>query len=66
MDEIPVFMVKASDPFACAVIQCWIAIADSHKVKGARTVTTEKVDGARKRLREFRAWQQKYGTKVPD
>lgn len=66
-DEVPVFAVKASDPFACAVIQVWINIAESYrKQDGVRPVPAAKIAGARERLREFRNWQEKCGTKIPD
>jgi hypothetical protein len=68
-EDVPIFRIKASDPFACAIIRCWIVIASSYKrLAGKETirVSAEKISGAEDRLQEFLLWQQEHGTKVPD
>jgi hypothetical protein len=75
---IPVFCIKASDPFACAIIREWFIMAASYRkqdkdckkdVNGkliAEMVPKEKLIGALNRLAEFRTYQETYGTKTPD
>jgi hypothetical protein len=66
-EPCPTFCIKASDPFACAMIRVWVVMASSYKDKdGKRQVNQEKVKGALDRLEEFEWYQFQYGTKTPD
>lgn len=78
--NVPIFVIKATDPFACAIIRSWVIMAASFrgpletvdtpqgKVERRATVSPEKVNGALDRLNEFRNWQTDYHdlVKVPD
>lgn len=73
VSSIPTFTIKASDPFACAVIRTWCIMAASWRGKvvdpktGERkTVSLEKINCAFGRLEEFLLWQYNNSTKVPD
>ena len=69
LPPVPVFGIKASDPFACAVIRVWLAMASSYKSERngvVHRVSHEKIVGAWNRLREFENWQEANGTKLPD
>ena len=67
--EVPVFKVKASDPFSLAIIRCWIVMASAYKQvigKEIIKISQEKLEGAEQRFQEFSRWQAENGTKVPD
>ena len=53
------FCIRASDPFALAVIRCWIAAAHAHKVPDS------KIQRAEESYREIQRWQRAHGTRLP-
>lgn len=54
------FRIKASDPFACAIIRLWIVVARN------AGVSHEKLTDAEKHFHEIKTWQLQNGYKLPD
>jgi hypothetical protein len=67
VESVPVFSIKASDPFACSIIRIWITLASTWKDKdGKRIISDDKINGACDRYGEFKQYQLDHGYKVPD
>jgi len=54
------FCIRATDPFALAMIRAWISAATAHKVPAV------KIQRAEEHFNEIARWQRRHGTKLPD
>lgn len=63
-DDEPVFILRAQDVFAPALIEAWANHLIPHRANNPGT--RQKITDARALAESMRAWQDTHGKKVPD